>query len=749
MADTRSLEAALDRVARVSLRRFSEDWSTAVRRRFLPSLADHELTREFATPIVTRESEKASMLLVPSLSPDGRWLAYVSDAGLTRDLYVRDLENGETHRLVRGGQSGEFESLRFFSASSAWSPDGRTLAFVAQARGEDALYLLDVNEGRVRSKHRFGLDELQTPTFSPDGQEILFVGIAEGQSDLYRVRRDGTNLTRLTRDRFAERDPQWSPDGRHVVFVTDRGEETDFEALRFGPWRLALLDLLGGGQKDITPFSQGNAVSPVWSGDGKAIAFIADQDGTPNIYVQFLETSTVLRLTDSVSGIGGILPTSPALSWARESDRLVFSAFSSGGWDLYRIDRPIRELRPLPLEPETPRLALASAAEAASDRANWSEGTAAPLQAGDAPAPPLQGLILPQSEEEGFKERRYKARLAPDLSYVGGVVGTYGGLGGASLIHFSDLLGEHLLTLGFGIYGSLKDSDLSLDYVNRTGRINYRLGAFQHQRRYGFVMDRGASVERQTYLGVRTAAIRPFDKFSRLEASLQVAGVRGRFFLGETAIDSEGDQSLQEIRTFVGPGLAYVVDTAIYGVTGPILGRRLRLSLEAGIGELDFRTFEADLRQYWSFGRRFTVAARGYLATSWGATPQSFYLGGPHTLRGYGYGTLTGYHAGLAALEFRFPLLRYVALGWPLPLEMANIGGVLFAETATAFDGELLRTSRAVVGRLPGLGPQVAYGFGTRLNLGAYVLRIDWAQRYDPQTGRTTPGTSIAVGTDF
>jgi outer membrane receptor protein involved in Fe transport len=80
---------------------------------------------------------------------------------------------------------------------------------------------------------------------------------------------------------------------------------------------------------------------------------------------------------------------------------------------------------------------------------------------------------------------------------------------------------------------------------------------------------------------------------------------------------------------------------------------------------------------------------------------------------------------------------------------MANIGGVLFAETATAFDGEFLRTSRAVVGRLPGLGPQVAYGFGTRLNLGAYVLRIDWAQRYDPQTGHTTPGTSIAVGTDF
>ena len=802
LATSRSLERAFEDVAGVSLQQFSEAWTTAVRRRHLPELGQRQLNREFATPVVTRESENAGMLLVPSISQDGRYLAYVSDAGLTRDLYVRDLEEGHSRRVVHGEQSGDFESLRFFSASAAWAPGGKTVAFVSQSRGEDALNLLDVERGRVVAKHRFGLDELQTPTFSPDGSELVFVGLEGGQSDLYRVRADGTDLRRLTADRAAERDPQWSPDGQRLVFLTDDGDDADFEALRFGTWKLALLELENDTRTLLRPFTTGAVASPVWSGDSGSLAFVADPDGIPNIYILHLATANVFRLTDTVTGVGGVLPQSPALSWARGSDRLVFSAFGNSGWDIFRIDRPASVMRPLEgalaalVTPSsalsgTPSTALADSAAgdsvaadaaAATPDARVAEAsvacdtTAAGAVAGDSVAadiavadsiahagamstafrpgagmtspstgPATDGLLLPASETENFVERPYRARLAPDISQVVGVVGSQGGFGGASLIHFSDLLGDHVLSVGFGIYGSLKDSDLSVAYLNRSGRTNYEYSIFQNQRRYGFLASQVAGVERQTYLGLRAAAIRPFDKFSRVEMSLQVAGVRGRFFLGETL----GDASAQELRTFAGPGLAYVVDTALFGSTGPIMGRRMRLSLESGFGELDFRTLELDWRQYWSFGPSFTLAARGYLAGSWGATPQSFFLGGATTLRGYPYGALAGTNAGLAGLEFRFPLLRYLALGWPLPLELGNVRGVLFAESGSAWDGVWMRTSRAAAGMDVDLGPQVAYGFGTRIDFGAYILRLDWAQLYDPRTGHTRRGSSIAVGADF
>lgn len=769
LRDHQDLDGALEAVADVSLREFSQGWTTRVRRTHLPTLAKHQEPREFSTAVVTRESEDASMLLVPSISPNGRWLAYVSDKGITRDLYLRDLEklDGSSHRLVRGNMSGEFESLRFFSAGTAWSPDSRMIAFVAQASGEDALYLLDVEARKRVAKHRFGMDELQTPTFSPDGSELVFVGQSQGKSNLYRVNVDGSGLRPLTSDRFAARDPQWSPNGRYIVYVTDEGGVTDLERLRFGRLHLMLLDLETGERRDITPFATGKAVSPVWSGDGEYVAFLSDVDGVSNVYILHLSTNAVFRLTDSVTGIGGILPSSPALSWARDTDRVVFSVFNRAGWDIYRIDSPQAHMQPLSpaLGAQTRVVANVSTRNVTSEEGCNLGGAlddSSLVPAGDRPLGlaqrtvtdstlvfPAADLVRDSDIDLEFEERAYKPRLAPDLSQVGGVVGYDTGVGGASMIHFSDLLGSHRLSVGLGIYGSLQDSDLSLGYLNRSGRTNYELSAFQFQRRYGFLTPRSDAVEKQTYRGVRGKLMRPFDKFSRLETSLQIAGVRGRFFLGQTAAEAETDSRIDIVRAFVGPGVAYVVDTAIYGVTGPIMGRRMRLSVESGFGQLAFTTFEADVRQYWSLSPEYSVAARLFAGASAGATPQTFYLGGSHTLRGYNYGALVGNHAALASLEFRFPVLRYVAFGWPLPLELSNVRGVLFVDAASAWDERFARTARAIHGESVGRRPQVAAGFGTRLNLGAFVLKLDWAQRWDTGTGHVTPGANVSVGADF
>jgi outer membrane protein assembly factor BamA len=346
--------------------------------------------------------------------------------------------------------------------------------------------------------------------------------------------------------------------------------------------------------------------------------------------------------------------------------------------------------------------------------------------------------------------RDYKARLSPDLSNVGGVVGYESGVGGQSQLHFSDLLGNHNLSVGFGIYGSLKDSDLYLSYLNRSRRINYALSAFQFKKRYGVLgSNQSVDVEHQTYRGVQVAAIRPFDKFARLEASLQVAGVAGRFFLGQTAGEAQNDPSIEEMRSFVGPGIAYVQDSALFGFTGPIKGRRVRLSLESAIGEIRYATLEADVRQYWNLYKWYAVAARMYAATSHGSTPQTLYLGGAQSLRGYDYGALVGNHALLGSLEFRFPMVRHLALGWPLPIEIGNVQGVIFGDAATAWDEDTFKTSRAVRGERVGRAPQMSYGVGMRVNLGYMVLKLDWAQRYDSGTGKRSPGANVSLGADF
>ena len=79
--------------------------------------------------------------------------------------------------------------------------------------------------------------------------------------------------------------------------------------------------------------------------------------------------------------------------------------------------------------------------------------------------------------------------------------------------------------------------------------------------------------------------------------------------------------------------------------------------------------------------------------------------------------------------------LRHLALGWPLPLELGFVEGVLFADGASAWDGRLFRTSRAVEGSAAGRAPLLSAGCGMRFNLGAIVLKLDWARLYDTGTG--------------
>jgi outer membrane protein assembly factor BamA len=341
-------------------------------------------------------------------------------------------------------------------------------------------------------------------------------------------------------------------------------------------------------------------------------------------------------------------------------------------------------------------------------------------------------------------------RLSPDLADVGGVVGYESGFGGQSQIQFSDLLGNHHLGVGIGIYGSLRDSDLYVAYSNRSRRTSWSVAGFQFRKRYGVLGSlRSADIEHQTYRGVRATASRPFSKFTRIEGSLQAAGVEGRFYLGETAAQADADSSIETLRSFVGPGVAWVQDSAIYGLSGPIGGRRFRVGLEGAVGEIRYTTLEADLRQYWNLRKWYAFAVRGYAVTSRGSTPQTAYLGGAQSLRGYDYGALVGNHALLATAEFRFPLVRHLALGWPLPLEMGPVQGVLFADAATAWDDRAFVTSRAVREEQPGKRPQAALGFGMRFNLGYLVLKLDWAQRFDTGTGARSPGSSVALGTDF
>ena len=167
----------------------------------------------------------------------------------------------------------------------------------------------------------------------------------------------------LTDDTFMEmesiRSPNISPDGRHILFTrtwVDKMEDRSQSNL----W------IVGVDGQRVRELTHGNwrDSSPVWSLDGKKIAFLSDRGGTTQIHVMWLDTREVAQLT--------YLDNTPSnLRWSPDGKMLAFTMF-------IRDDKPILSLK----LPKRPRGAKWAAPAIIIDRLSWRRDGRGPVPKG-------------------------------------------------------------------------------------------------------------------------------------------------------------------------------------------------------------------------------------------------------------------------------------------------------------------------------------------------------------------------------
>jgi hypothetical protein len=171
------------------------------------------------------------------------------------------------------------------------SPDGRRVAVTIDEQGNQ-VWLFDLSRETL-TRFTFEGNRNTDPAWTPDGKRIAFESNKEGQDNLFWQLADGSGgLERLTTSDSAQYPLSWSPHGQMLAFV-DLNSVTgrDIWVLRMGDPSPGSGQAPSAGSGEVhkpqpflrTPF---NETAPQFSPDGRWLAYVSDESGRDEIYVQ-------------------------------------------------------------------------------------------------------------------------------------------------------------------------------------------------------------------------------------------------------------------------------------------------------------------------------------------------------------------------------------------------------------------------------------------------------------------------------
>ena len=209
----------------------------------------------------------------------------ITDAAKLESKTVADMQPFSIEKLYMTRQIG----------SSAWSPDGKQIAFISNISGRNNLWLVP-SSGGWPTQLTISDQRQAQPAWSPDGNWIAYISDHDGdeQWDIFLVSPKSGEVTNLTiSPESAERVPVWSPDGKQLAYLTKPKTGSSYE--------VDLIDIATHHVRHVskdTPKELSNH-APVFSRDGKLLVYTQEhatgKDG--NIFIVDLASGQSTNLT--------------------------------------------------------------------------------------------------------------------------------------------------------------------------------------------------------------------------------------------------------------------------------------------------------------------------------------------------------------------------------------------------------------------------------------------------------------------
>jgi TolB protein len=216
-------------------------------------------------------------------TPDGQ-IVYSSISSGNWDLWVMKPDGSDQKQLTFDSRSNRYPAV---------SPDGRYIAFVSDRTGTDQVWR--INSDGSNPQQLTTMDGSTLPAFSQDGAWVLYTSSAAGKPSTWKVPTEGGTPVQVT----TEQTPGAvvSPDGK-LLASSYWNEQSNPQR-----WEIALLSYPEGRvvktlEAPPTAFAGEGSITLRWTADGRGLAFMDNNSGLSNIWVLPIDGGALKRLTD-------------------------------------------------------------------------------------------------------------------------------------------------------------------------------------------------------------------------------------------------------------------------------------------------------------------------------------------------------------------------------------------------------------------------------------------------------------------